>query len=161
MGESTGVALPPRTKPAKVGNHWLGVIPVAQAARINDEVLVQLVSLEHRDGGGILNVRISRLDEMPLTSPPDEIPWPFLELSARDDLGSEYRADGGAGTGSQADWKVEFGLTGQSLAGARRLDITITGLRWEDLASGTVLSRTPGTWTFSVDLTTALPAQMV
>ena len=161
MEDDAGVELPPRIKPAKIGHRWLGVIPIAQAAVIGDEVLVQLIALERRAHGAIVTARLSRLEELILTEPRGDVPWPKLQITAQDDVGTTYRVDGGYGNGSQSDWDVEYGLRGAFPGAARRLELTINELRWEDLPSGTVESRTTGAWRFTVDLTLEHPARMV
>ncbi len=81
MTDSKGIALPPRTRPGKLGDRWLGAIPIAQGAVIGD-VLVQLIALERRTEGAVLTARISRLEELVLTEPSEHLPWPKLRLTA-------------------------------------------------------------------------------
>lgn len=149
-------AVPSCAKPGKLGDRWLGVIPIAQGAVIGG-VLVQLIALERRTNGALLTACIARLEE---DGPTERVAWPKLQLKGQDDSGTSYRMNGGNGIGSQSDWHVEYGLVGELPEGARRLAITATELYWEDLSSGMVEGSTTGAWTFAVDLSRELPARM-
>jgi hypothetical protein len=158
MTDKTGIELP-ESDGESPSRKFLGVVPIAQAGHGEQEVII-LGALERYDHDASISVALRFAPGHPHTQTGDEAQWlyPVPVMTVDDDLGSAYRVRQKGGGGSLYVMRSDYVLTPGIPERARKLEITIESIYWEDTNTGETRAVTPGPWRFDVDLSRQLDA---